>query len=282
MITDETQVRIAFRTALAASATLAASACAGNRQEVAYVERPVETIYNEALGRLDRNNWDQAAAQFDEVQRQHPYSPWAQRAMLMSAYAHYRSRDYEKAISSAQEYISLHPGGDGAPYAYYLVAICQFDQIIDVGRDQARSNLALLALNEVTARFPESDYARDATLKTDMVMDQLAGKEMEVGRYYLMRGEHLAAINRFRTVVTQYQSTTHVPEALHRLVESYLSIGLIGQAQQTAAVLGHNYPGSNWYSDSYALMQGQGVELPTPQDSKAGFNLFDRIGKAIF
>ena len=273
---------IAFRTALAASATLAASACAGNRQEVAYVERPVETIYNEALGRLDRNNWDQAAAQFDEVQRQHPYSPWAQRAMLMSAYAHYRSRDYEKAISSAQEYISLHPGGDGAPYAYYLVAICQFDQIIDVGRDQARSNLALLALNEVTARFPESDYARDATLKTDMVMDQLAGKEMEVGRYYLMRGEHLAAINRFRTVVTQYQSTTHVPEALHRLVESYLSIGLIGQAQQTAAVLGHNYPGSNWYSDSYALMQGQGVELPTPQDSKAGFNLFDRIGKAIF
>ena len=273
---------IAFRTALAASATLAASACAGNRQEVAYVERPVETIYNEALGRLDRNNWDQAAAQFDEVQRQHPYSPWAQRAMLMSAYAHYRSRDYEKAISSAQEYISLHPGGDGAPYAYYLVAICQFDQIIDVGRDQARSNLALLALNEVTARFPESDYARDATLKTDMVMDQLAGKEMEVGRYYLTRGEHLAAINRFRTVVTQYQSTTHVPEALHRLVESYLSIGLIGQAQQTAAVLGHNYPGSNWYSDSYALMQGQGVELPTPQDSKAGFNLFDRIGKAIF
>lgn len=272
----------AFRTALAAGAALAATACAGNREEVAYVERPVETIYNEALVRLDRNNWDQAAAQFDEVQRQHPYSPWAQRAMLMSAYAHYRSRDYEKAISSAQEYISLHPGGDGAPYAYYLLAICQFDQIIDVGRDQARSDLALLALNEVTARFPESDYARDASLKTDMVMDQLAGKEMEVGRYYLLRGEHLAAINRFRTVVTEYQSTTHVPEALHRLVESYLSIGLIGQAQQTAAVLGHNYPGSNWYSDSYALMQGQGVELPAPPDAKAGFNLLDRIGKLVF
>ena len=272
----------AFRTALAAGAALAATACAGNREEVAYVERPVETIYNEALVRLDRNNWDQAAAQFDEVQRQHPYSPWAQRAMLMSAYAHYRSRDYEKASSSAQEYISLHPGGDGAPYAYYLLAICQFDQIIDVGRDQARSDLALLALNEVTARFPESDYAREASLKPDMVMDQLAGKEMEVGRYYLLRGEHLAAINRFRTVVTEYQSTTHVPEALHRLVESYLSIGLIGQAQQTAAVLGHNYPGSNWYSDSYALMQGQGVELPAPPDAKAGFNLFDRIGKLVF
>lgn len=273
----------AFRTALAAGAALAATACAGNRQEeVAYVERPVETIYNEALRSLDRNSWDLAAAQFTEVQRQHPYSPWAQRAMLMSAYAQYRSRDYDKAVSSAQDYISLHPGGDGAPYAYYLVAICQFDQIIDVGRDQARSDLALLALNEVTARFPQSDYARDAELKADMVRDQLAGKEMEVGRYYLQRGEHLAAINRFKKVVTDYQTTTHVPEALHRLVESYLSIGLTGQAQQVAAVLGTNYPGSDWYSDSYALMQGQGVELPKAPDAKAGFNLLDRIGKLIF
>jgi len=274
----------AFRTALAAGAALAATACGGNSrsEELAYVERPVENIYNEALRSLDRNSWDLAAAQFNEVQRQHPYSPWAQRAMLMSAYAHYRSRDYEKAVSSAQDYISLHPGGDGAPYAYYLVAICQFDQIIDVGRDQARSDLALLALNEVTARFPESDYARDAELKTDMVRDQLAGKEMEVGRYYLERGEHLAAINRFKKVVTDYQTTTHVPEALHRLVESYLSICLTGQAQQVAAVLGTNYPGSDWYSDSYALMQGQGVELPKAPDAKAGFNLLDRIGKMIF
>lgn len=275
----------AFRTALAASvALIGASACAGNTrsQELAYVEKPVETIYNEAVHSLDRNNWDTAAAQFDEVQRQHPYSPWAQRAMLMAAYSRYRSRDYEKAVSSAQDYISLHPGGDGAPYAYYLIAICHFDQIIDVGRDQARSDLALLALNEVTARFPESDYARDAELKTDMVRDQLAGKEMEIGRYYLQRGEHLAAINRFRKVVTDYQTTTHTPEALHRLVESYISIGLIGQAQQAAAVLGHNYPGSDWYADSYALMQGQGVELPEAPDAKAGFNLFDRVGKMIF
>ncbi len=270
----------AFRTALAAGAALAAAACGGNRgEEVAYVERPVESIYNEALRSLDRTNWDLAAAQFNEVQRQHPYSPWAQRAMLMSAYAQYRSRDYDKAVAAAQEYISLHPGGDGAPYAYYLVAICQFDQIIDVGRDQARSDLALLALTEVTARFPESDYARDAELKTDMVRDQLAGKEMEVGRYYLQRGEHLAAINRFRKVVTDYQTTTHVPEALHRLVEAYTSIGLMGQAQQTAAVLGANYPGSDWYSDSYAVMQGQGVELPKAPDAKAGFNLLDRIAK---
>ncbi len=271
----------AFRMALLAGATLAVTACGGGNKgdQVAYVERPVETIYNEALRSLDRANWDMAAAQFTEVQRQHPYSPWAQRAMLMSSYAHYRSRSYDKAISAAQDYISLHPGGDGAPYAYYLVGICQFDQIIDVGRDQARSDLALLALNEVIARYPESDYARDAELKTDMVKDQLAGKEMEIGRYYLNRGEHLAAINRFRKVVTDYQQTTHVAEALHRLVESYISIGLIGQAQQAAAVLGYNYPGTDWYADSYALMQGQGVELPKAPDAKAGFNMFERIGK---
>lgn len=275
----------AFKAALAAGvALIGASACAGNtrQQDLAYVERPVENIYNEAVRSLDRNNWDLAAAQFDEVQRQHPYSPWAQRAVLMAAYARYRSRDYDKAMSSAEEYIALHPGGDGAPYAYYLIAICHFDQIIDVGRDQARSDLALLALNEVTARFPESDYARDAELKTDMVRDQLAGKEMEIGRYYLERGEHLAAINRFKKVVTDYQTTTHAPEALHRLVEAYISIGLIGQAQQVAAVLGANYPGSNWYSDTYALMQGQGVKLPEAPDAKAGFNLFERIGEAIF
>jgi outer membrane protein assembly factor BamD len=265
-------------------ALLTMSACAGTSRQtdLAYIERPVETIYNDALRSLDRNLWVVAAAQFDEVQRQHPYSPWAQRAMLMAAYARYRARDYEKAMSSAEEYIALHPGGDGAPYAYYLVAISHFDQIIDVGRDQARSDLALLAFNEVTARFPESDYARDAELKMDMVRDQLAGKEMEIGRYYLQRSEHLAAINRFRKVITTYQTTTHVPEALHRLSEAYLSIGLTGQAQQAASVLGHNYPGSTWYSDTYAMMQGQGVTLPAKPDAKAGFNLFERIGNIFF
>jgi outer membrane protein assembly factor BamD len=272
----------ALKASLAAGAALlAAAGCASNtrQEELAYVERPVETIYNEATISLGRNNWDMAAAQFDEVQRQHPYSPWAQRAMLMSAYTHYRSRDYEEAIKSAQEYITLHPGGDGAPYAYYLVAICHFDQIIDVGREQARSELALAALNEVTARFPDSEYARDAELKTDMVRDQLAGKEMEIGRYYLRRSEHLAAINRFKAVIQKYDTTSHAPEALHRLVESYLSIGLISQAQAAAAVLGHNYPGSDWYTDSYKLMQGVGVELPAAPDRNADFNLFERIGK---
>lgn len=265
-------------------ALIAATACAGNsrREELAYIERPVETIYNEAVQSLDRNRWDLAAAQFDEVQRQHPYSVWAQRAILMSSYAHYRSRDYDDAVKSAQEYVSLHPGGDGAPYAYYLIAVCHFDQIIDVGREQARSELALAALNEVTARFPESEYARDAALKTDMVKDQLAGKEMEIGRYYLRRSEHLAAINRFKKVVREYDTTSHAPEALHRLVEAYLTIGLTGQAQAAAAVLGHNYPGSVWYQDSYALMQGQGVDLPERPNSQAGFNMFERAWKLIF
>jgi outer membrane protein assembly factor BamD len=275
----------ALKLALAASVALAATACAGSssrQEDLAYIERPAEIIYDEALQSLDRNRWDFAAQQFDEVQRQHPYSAWAQRSMLMAAYSRYRSRDYEEAISSAQEYITLHPGGDGAPYAYYLVAVCHFDQIIDVGREQARSELALAALNEVTARFPESEYARDAELKTDMVRDQLAGKEMEIGRYYLRRSEHLAAINRFKKVIQTYDTTSHAPEALHRLVESYLSIGLAGQAQAAAAVLGYNYPGSSWYQDSYALMQGQGVELPRQPDSKAGFNMFERAWSAIF
>jgi outer membrane protein assembly factor BamD len=275
----------ALKAVLAAGvALMAASACAGNsrQQELAYIEQPVETIYNEAVRSLNRSLWDVSALQFDEVQRQHPYSPWAQRAMLMSAYARYRSRDFDEAISSAQDYISLHPGGDGAAYAYYLVAVCNFDQIIDVGRDQARSYNALTALNEVIARFPQSDYARDAVLKVDMVRDQLAGKEMEIGRYYLNRSEHLAAINRFKRVITDYQTTSHAPEAMHRLVEAYLSIGLTGQAQQTAAVLGHNYPGSDWYADSYALMQGQGVSLPEKPDAKAGFNMFERLGRMFF
>ncbi len=276
---------IALKAGLAAGvALLAVSGCAGNsrQQELAYIERPVETIYNDAVRSLNRSMWPLAAAQFDEVQRQHPYSPWAQRGMLMAAYARYRARNYEAAISSANDYISLHPGGDGAPYAYYLIAVSHFDQIIDVGRDQGRSYNALRSLNEVVARYPNSDYARDAVLKLDMVRDQLAGKEMEIGRYYLNRSEHLAAINRFKRVITDYQTTSHVPEALHRLVEAYLSIGLTGQAQQAAAVLGHNYPGSDWYSDSYALMQGQGVNLPAKPDSNAGFNMFERIGRLIF
>ncbi len=267
-----------WKTGLAATAALiAAAGCASNSrsEQLAYVEQPVENIYNAAMYSLDRRVYALAAAQFDEVQRQHPYSIWAQRALLMASYARYQARDYDEAISSAREYITLHPGGDGAPYAYYLIAACHFDQIIDVGREQARSELALAALNEVTARFPESEYARDAELKSDMVRDQLAGKEMEVGRYYLKRDEHLAAINRFKRVIEDYDTTTHTPEALHRMVEAYLSIGLTGQAQAAASVLGYNYPDSVWYVDTYNLMTGAGIALPDEPEKKEGW--FSRL-----
>jgi outer membrane protein assembly factor BamD len=273
--------------AAAAALALLAAGCAGGagrNEELAYVERPVEQIYNEALESLDRRLWAPAAAQFDEVQRQHPYSVWAQRAMLMAAYARYRARDFDEAISSAQEYITLHPGGDGAPYAYYIIAISHFDQIIDVGREQARSELALTALNEVVARFPESEYARDAELKRDMVRDQLAGKDMDIGRYYLRRNEHLAAINRFKRVIETYDTTSHAPEALHRLVESYLSIGLTGQAQAAAAVLGYNYPGSDWYADTYALMSDAGMQPDRAPGAQAGsdYNVLRSLWNALF
>jgi outer membrane protein assembly factor BamD len=277
------RVGLVVRAAAGLALATGASACAGGvsrSEQVAYIERPVEVIYNEALESMDRRLWVPAAQQFDEVQRQHPYSVWAQRAMLMAAYSNYQARQYDKALANADEYIAIHPGGDGAPYAYYLKAVVHFDQIIDVGREQARSELALTALNEVIARFPESEYARDSELKRDMVRDQLAGKEMEIGRYYLRRNEPLAAINRFRKVIQEYDTTTHTPEALHRLVEGYLSIGLVGQAQAAAGVLGYNYPGTQWYADTYALMSSSGVEVPKPQESDG--NPLQRFWRALF
>ena len=240
--------------------------CSSNRPDtaVAYVERPAETIYAEAIQRMDRNQYDIAAAMFDEVERQHPYSEWARRSMLMAAFANYQSNNYEEAISDSERFISLHPGNRSAAYAYYLIAICYFEQIMDVGRDQKMTELTQAALTDVVRRFPETEYAKDATLKLDMVRDQLAGKEMEIGRWYLRRSDHLAAINRFRTVVEAYDGTSHVPEALHRLVEAYLSIGLKGEAQAVGAVLGYNFPESEWYQDSYMLLTNEGLDPGAP------------------
>ncbi len=239
---------------------LALTGCAGmGAKEVKYVERPVEEIYNTALKELQRGRYFQAAEQFDEVERQHPYSVWARRSMLMAAYSNYQINEYDKAILAAQRFISLHPGNRDVVYAYYLVAISYYEQISDVGRDQKITAEALRALTEVVRRFPASDYARDARLKIDLTNDHLAGKEMEIGRYYLKQGEMLAAINRFRIVVEAFQTTTHVPEALHRLTECYVALGIIDEAQSAAAVLGHNYPGSDWYQDSYALLTGRDI-----------------------
>jgi outer membrane protein assembly factor BamD len=226
-------------------------------KEKPYVERPVEDIYNGGMDLLTAGSWGQAAREFDEVERQHPYSAWATKAQLMAAYAHYQNNKYDDAILAAQRFTQLHPGSKDVAYAYYLIAICYYEQITDVGRDQRTTERALAALNEVVRRFPNSEYARDARLKIDLTRDHLAGKEMAIGRYYLERREYVAAINRFRAVVEQYQTTSHVPEALHRLTEAYLALGVVDEAQTAAAVLGYNYPGSDWYLDSYALLGGK-------------------------
>ncbi|MEL7130487.1 MAG: outer membrane protein assembly factor BamD, partial [Pseudomonadota bacterium] len=227
-----------------------------------------EVLYNSAARELDRRDYGEAIELFNEVERQHPYSEWARRSTLMSAFAAYQSRQYDDAINTAQRYISLNPGSEHAAYAYHLVAASYFEQITDVGRDQRTTELARASLDEIIRRFPASEYARDAELKMDMVNDQLAGKEMTIGRWYLRRDEHLPAINRFRTVVTEFDTTTHTPEALYRLVESYLSVGLKGEALAAAAVLGYNHPDSRWYADAYRLMERRGLDPEAVSDEK--------------
>jgi outer membrane protein assembly factor BamD len=237
------------------------TACAGDdspRPRAEVRETPVEQLYQDALVQLDRANWIPCAQAFDEVERQHPYSVWARRAILMSAFCYYQANKYTESIQAADRFITLHPGNKDAPYAYYLKAVSLYEQIVDVGRDQRRTEQAMAALGDLIRRFPQTDYARDARLKLDLTRDHLAGKEMSIGRYYLKRGEQVAAIGRFRSVIEKYQTTSHVPEALHRLVESYLSLGVIKEARAAAAVLGHNYPGSEWYEDTFALMQEYG------------------------
>lgn len=253
-------------TRVLACAVLAVSLAACASDEAAYQERPVEAIYNKAMDRLLGGDAELAAIDFDEVERQHPYSVWARKSQLMAAYSHYLVNNYDDAIFTAKRFLQLHPGNRDAPYAYYLIAISYYEQIADIGREQKITELALNALREVIDRYPGSEYARGARLKIDLARDHLAGKEMEIGRYYLARGHHGAAINRFRNVVTNYQTTSHVPEALHRLTEAYLSLGLKAEAKNTAAVLGHNYPGSEWYLDSYALLTGEDPRIEQAAD----------------
>lgn len=219
----------------------------------------MELLYATGADRLDRRQWAQALDYFQEVERQHPYSEWSRRAILMQAYAHYQSNDYIEAIGDADRFIQLYPGTPQAAYAHYIKAICYFEQIVDVGRDQAATGQALDNLRAVVQRYPASEYARDARLKIDMVNDQLAGKEMTVGRWYLRQGDALAAIGRFRNVVERFQTTSHAPEALYRLVEAYLTMGLIEEAKRNGAVLGYNYPGDVWYRDAYRLLNDRGL-----------------------
>ena len=218
---------------------------------------PVEVLYNEAANALEAKQYETATQKFEEVERQHPYSKWATKSQLMSAYSSYQDDRYDEAILALDRFIELHPGNEDIDYAYYLKALCYYEQISDVARDQGVTQHALEALNTLILRFPDSEYSRDAQLKKDLTLDHLAGKEMEIGRYYLNRGQVNAAINRFRTVVKDYQTTTHIPEALHRLVEAYLMLGLKTEATRIAAVLGYNYPGSEWYQDSYKILDAE-------------------------
>ena len=226
----------------------------GPRADTRYVARDVNTLYRAAKDRQDRGQYKIAAALFDEVERQHPYSPWARRAQLMSAFNNYAAREYTASIDSAQRFLQLHPGNRDAPYAYYLIALCYYEQISDVTRDQRITMQARDALTELVRRYPDSEYASDARLKLDLVTDHLAGKEMEIGRFYQRSSRWLAATLRFRTVVDNYQTTSHAPEALYRLVESYLALGIPVEARRAAAVLGRNYPGSEWYQRAHDLL----------------------------
>ena len=244
--------------AVATGALVLTSGCGGRggkNKDTAYVARDVDTLYMAAKNRLDRGDSKKAAALFDEVERQHPYSPWARRAQLMSAFSYYVARDYAKAIQSAQRFLSIHPGNKDAPYAFYLIAISYYEQISDVSRDQKVTEQAKQALTEVVRRYPNTPYASDASLKIDLVNDHLAGKEMTIGRSYQRSGKWLAATLRFRNVIDQYQTTSHTAEALYRLVECYLALGIPEEAKKAAAVLGNNYGASKWYRKAYAMME---------------------------
>ncbi len=265
--------RNAVTLALIAAVAIAASGCSTFKKKtptLAYQERPVELLFSVGASYLDRHQWADAVNYFREVERQHPYSEWSRRSILMTAYAHYEANSYAEAIADADRFITLYPGNAATPYAYYLKSICYFEQIVDVGRDQASTEQAQLALAEIMKRYPKTEYSVDARLKLDMVQDQLAGKEMTIGRYYLRSGYPIAAIGRFRNVVARYQTTSHAPEALYRLVEAYLTVGLREEAKNNGAVLGYNYPGDIWYRDAYNLLTSRGLRpTATPVGSGA-------------
>ena len=231
-------------------------------------DEPAGTLYNEGLGYLNAGKLKDAVNSFDEVDRQHPYSEWARKALIMSAFASYRRAKYDDTISTASRYLTLYPGSPDAAYAQYLIGSSYFRQIPDVTRDQDDTRKAIAAFEDIVTHYPDSEYVADAQQKLIVARDQLAGKEMQIGRYYLEQRQYLAAINRFRTVVTDFQTTRHVEEALERLTEAYYSLGLNSEAQTAAAVLGHNFPDSKWYEDAYKLLQTGGLE---PNENKGSW-----------
>jgi outer membrane protein assembly factor BamD len=245
-----------FALLLGGAAVVSLGGCAKDRSkgDTAYVARDVAMLYTAAKRSMDSGDYEQAAKLFDEVERQHPYSVWARRAQLMSAFNYYLSHKYTEAISSAQRFVSIHPGNAEAPYALYLIAMSYYQQMADVTRDQSITQSAADAFGELIRRYPQSRYAADARLKVDLINDHLAGKEMEVGRYYQRSGQWLASTYRFRSVVENYQTSSHTPEALERLVESYVALGIPNEAWKAAAVLGKNYPDTYWYRQSLRVL----------------------------
>ena len=253
-------------------------ACTLFSKDEILADEPPEKLYNEGIFLLDqRQDYKAAAKKFEEVERQHPYSDWARKALVMTAYASYSARDYDEAVSAARRYVTLHPGSPDAAYAQFLIGSSYFDQIPDVTRDQSRTEKAIAALEEVSRKFPESEYSTNAKRKIDIARDQLAGKEMTVGRYYMDKKDFTGAINRFKIVVTQYQTTRHVEEALLRLIEAYMALGVASEAQTAAAVLGHNFPDSRWYADAYRLVKSGGLE---PAENKGSWisRAFKKMG----
>jgi outer membrane protein assembly factor BamD len=249
----------------------------GDKEEVV-PDEPADKLYNEGVYLLNEKKDIKASAKkFEEVDRQHPYSEWARKSLLMASYAYYQAGNYEESITAAKRYIALHPGTPDAAYAMYLVGASYFDQIPDVSRDQGRTERAIAALEEVVRKFPNTEYASSARRKIEGARDQLAGKEMAVGRYYQSKKNFIGAINRFKIVVTQYQTTRHVEEALMRLTECYMTLGIVPEAQTAAAVLGHNFPESVWYKDAYGMVKGQGFE---PQENSGSWisKAFRKIG----
>lgn len=264
---------------LVLTAGLGLAACGANKNKAdePLPDTAVEILYNDAADQLDAGKYKKAVQLFDEVERQHPYSPWATRAQLMSAFASYKAQDYDLALVGLDRFIRLNPGYKDADYAFYLKGLSYYEQVSDIKRDQAMSVAAKESFDSLLNLFPDSTYARDARLKRDVLQDQLAGKEMEVGRFYLKRDMNAAAIKRFQVVVRDYQTTTHAPEALYRLVEGYLRLGVADEATRVAAILGYNYPGSIWYDKAYGLLRPEDKrELDAKSKGKRGF-----WGKAI-
>jgi outer membrane protein assembly factor BamD len=260
--------RTGARTLLAATLLAAVGGCSLFDKDKVLPDQPADKLYNEGLYLLNEKHDSKAAAKkFEDVDREQPYSDWARKALVMSAYAYYQAGQYDDAIAAAQRYVALHPGSPDASYAQYLIAASYYDQIPDVSRDQTRTEKALATLEEVARKYPGTEYANAAKQKIEMARDQLAGKEMTIGRYYLNRKDFIGAINRFKVVVTKYQTTRHVEEALERLTEAYMALGIVAEAQTAAAVLGHNFPDSPWYKDAYQLVKSGGREPAENKDS---------------